>query len=158
MPLIIFKIRCLSNYAPCLFYFLDHCGSDMSLSSNDIWIKGIIDQLLMPTQTLPLKIIVIKGIYIRLSYYYSPPREQETNDTSLKVEGRELTFTTCENKQQLNLYHHHLTNTIIQVAYLIVYIISRAMTIDWRPLYWIHSFVLQLQFIIIDDDMHIIDQ
>ena len=29
------------------------------------------------------------------------------------------------------------------------------MTIDRRPLYWIHSFVLQLQFIIIDDDMHI---
>ena len=29
------------------------------------------------------------------------------------------------------------------------------MTIDRRPLYWIHSFLLQLQFIIIDDDMHI---
>ena len=28
------------------------------------------------------------------------------------------------------------------------------MTIDRRPLYWIHSFVLQLQFII-NDDMHI---
>ncbi len=29
------------------------------------------------------------------------------------------------------------------------------MTKDRQPLYWIHSFVLQLQFIIIDDDMHI---
>ena len=121
-------------------------------------IEGIIDQLICPPTLCLIKItIIIRCRSYTFDYHITILHHvsRRPKISLAKLEGRELTFTTCENKQQLNLYHH-LAYTTIRVWRSDRIFISRAMTIDRQRLYWwVCPIVLQLQFIIIDDDMHI---